>query len=153
MCGFELVMDFLEKWFHFDKMLPEKFYEWLKVFQGYVRKNDLKMNETLESKYFVLGYYHFGYVMSDSNFQLYKQLSNLNIEYILDKGKSKMLVLHRAVPVPSQKISRACRECLRSRNGVQGQEVQVHRGEEQRPGVHIGPGDYSLGNCMQEGGV
>lgn len=71
-------------------MCPEKFTSWLKVFKSYIRKNDLKLDETLESKQFVLGFYHFNYIMSDTNFQIYKQLANLDINYILDKGKSNL---------------------------------------------------------------
>ena len=90
-CAFELVNCFLEEIFHFEKMCSPEFYKWLRVFESYIRKNDLKLGETLESKQFILGYYSFSFNMNDNNFQIFNQLSRLDIKYILNKGKSNWI--------------------------------------------------------------
>jgi hypothetical protein len=50
---------------------------------GFVSANDTKINETKESKSFVLGFYYFSIELSHGNPNLYKRIGLLDLDYVL----------------------------------------------------------------------
>jgi hypothetical protein len=53
----------------------------------YVRANDLKSQETFNSKYFVLGVYDLKLDMSSRNPALFNRLANIDMEITIAQGK------------------------------------------------------------------
>jgi len=90
-CASELVLDFLNRYFCFEKCLPEHYREELKTTITYVGKNDLKLKETYESKCFVLGFYYMELGLSHQNPWMFKKLGLLDFEYLMKKGRSNFL--------------------------------------------------------------